>query len=256
MTAPPPAAAPAEADRVPVRGMLFSQMQPPPELEAEFHDWYETEHIPARLALPGFREAVRYRAVEGELDGVGSYLACYLLDDMAELVSPAYQRLKSDPGERTTRMLAAVSGFTRYFADEISDTGPSAAPATLLSVVAFDVPDDAVPPFEQWYAHEHVPMLMQADGWLRVRRYAVRPGGDGPPWTRLALHELADASAMDSPERAAARDTPQRAALASAEWFSRSGRWLYEPISHATSGPGADSAAPDSTTTDSAVTGA
>jgi len=213
-----------------VPGLLFSQMEPPPELEAEFHDWYDHEHIPARMVLPGFASAVRYEAVEG----TPRYLACYFLDDMAELASPAYTRLKKDPGERTARMLASVSGFTRYICDAISDTGPVATVPAVLSVVAFAVPPAAVEQFEAWYGDEHVRMLMKADGWLRVRRYAVRPGFDGPAWTHLALHELADVSAMDSPERAAARDTPRRAALADADWFSRSGRWLYKPIHRAT----------------------
>lgn len=212
-----------------MKGLLFSQMEPPTELEAEFHDWYNHEHIPARMRLPGFRSAARYRALEGE----PAYLACYFLDDMSELGSPAYAQLKADPGERTVRMLGAVSGFTRYICDEISDTGPAATP-TLLSVVAFCVPPEAATQFESWYGEEHVPLLMEADGWLRVRRYTVRPGFDGPAWTHLALHELAEADAMNSPQRAAARSTPRRAALAEAEWFSRSGRWLYEPIHNAT----------------------
>jgi hypothetical protein len=63
-----------------------------------------------------------------------------------------------------------------------------------------------------------------------VRRYKVRPGSAGPPWTHLALHELAGPEALDRPERAAARDTPRRAALANRPWFGGSGRWTYRPI--------------------------
>jgi hypothetical protein len=209
-----------------VKGLLFSQMEPPPGWEADFHDWYNTEHIPVRMALPGFSSAVRYEAIEGE----PKYLACYFLSDLAELESPAYRRLKTDPGERTARMLGNVRGFTRYTCDELSDTGENTEPSRYLQVVAFSVPDGARAEFEGWYAEEHVPMLMKADGWLRVRRYAVRPGGDGPAWTHLALHELRDPAVLDSPERAAARDTPRRAALAANDWFGRSGRWLYRAI--------------------------
>lgn len=212
-----------------MKGLLFSQMEPPSGGEEDFHDWYETEHIPARMALPGFSSAVRYEALEGE----PKYLACYVLSDLAELESPAYQRIKTEPSERTARMLANVRGFTRYTCDEVSDTGVSAEPSRYLSVVAFDVPESSWPDFEGWYAEEHVPMLMRADGWLRVRRYTVRPGSEGPVWTHFALHELRDLAVLDSPERAAARDTPRRAALATKEWFGRSGRWLYRPI-HAT----------------------
>lgn len=210
-----------------MRGLLFSQMKPPQGQEADFDDWYDNEHIPARMALPGFTAAHRYAGRGADT----RHLACYFLHDMAELDSPAYLRLKSDPGERTARMLSSVSGFTRYIADELSDTGETEIEPRLLYVVAFTVPDQAEPEFDGWYADEHVPLLMAADGWLRVRRYRVRPGGEGPPWTHLALHELAGDNVLNGPERARARDTPRRAALAEQPWFAANARWLYTPIS-------------------------
>jgi hypothetical protein len=212
------------------RALLFSQMEPPDGWEADFHDWYESEHIPARMAIPGFAEAIRY-----EQDEEGArYLACYFLDDAAALETDVYRRLKADPGERTERMLDNVLGFTRYIADEASDTGPVAEEPGLLFVVAFSVPDSEQADFDGWYEEEHVPLLMRGPGWLRVRRYVVRPGSAGPPWTHLALHEVRDATALEAPERAAARDTPRRAELAARPWF-RSGRWTYRPIHRATS---------------------
>ena len=98
------------------RGLLFSQMEPPPGWEDEFHDWYNRDHIPRRLEIPGFESAARYEALEGESADFapGRYLACYFLSDMAALDSPEYARLKSGPDERTARMLDNVRGFTRY----------------------------------------------------------------------------------------------------------------------------------------------
>jgi hypothetical protein len=219
------------------KGLLFSQMAPPGGWEPDFDDWYEREHIPARLAIPGFSHAVRYRQ-----DGPGPWhLACYFLNDMAALDAPAYQALKSSPSEHTARMLGNVVDFTRYIADEISDTAAPGAPGDLtgtehhLFVVAFGVPQEDEPAFEDWYQDEHVPLLMAVPGWLRVRRYRIRPGFDGPAWTHLALHEIAGPEVLDAPERAAARNTPRRYALAAKPWFGDSGRWLYRPISLARS---------------------
>lgn len=210
----------------PVKGLLFSQMQPPPGEEDDFNDWYETDHIPARMALPGFASAVRYRAVEGTPD----YLACYHLDDLGAFDTPAYRQLKQQPSERTTRMLGSVSDFTRYTCHELSDTGPGEGAAGLTMVVAFAVPDEDAAEFDDWYEQEHVPLLMGSAGWIRVRRYRTRPGFEGPPWTHLALHEIRDASALDAPERERARNTPWRDQLAVRPWFGGSGRWLYRPI--------------------------
>ncbi|HEY4276992.1 MAG TPA: hypothetical protein VGM91_02160 [Conexibacter sp.] len=214
-------------------GLLFSQMQPPAGWEDDFHDWYEREHIPVRVAIPGFESAVRY-----ELSGTeggptpARFLACYFIDDTAALETPEYKRLKSDPSERTARMLANVEGFTRYICDQVSDTGAVEELPSALLAIAFNVPDSDVDEFEGWYEEEHVPLLMQVPGWLRVRRYRVRPGFDGAPWTHLALHEVRDVEALSRPERAAARDTPRRDALASRDWFA-SGRWVYRPIHRA-----------------------
>jgi hypothetical protein len=216
-------------DGTPTKGLLFSQMEPPPGLEAEFHDWYETEHIPARMAIAGFASADRYEVV----DGAPRFLACYHLNDLGVLDSPQYRQLKSHPGERTRRMLASVSGFTRYTCRLVSDTGAADDQPTLMFAVAFDVPAPHAAEFDAWYGEEHIPLLMRIDSWKRVRRYARTGSFDGAPWTHLALHDLADRRALTDPQRAAARATARRAQLARHEWFRHSWRWLYRPIHHA-----------------------
>jgi hypothetical protein len=211
------------------RGLLFSQMEPPAAWEADFHDWYNGEHIPPRMAIPGFASATRYRAV----DGAPRFLACYFLDDLGALETPEYRRLKADPGERTERMLGGVRGFTRYICEALSDTGPGSEKPGLLYAVAFSVPDRDEAEFEAWYQDEHVPLLMQVPGWLRVRRYRRVGSFDGPAWTHFALHEIRGAATLERPERATARDTARRDALAARDWFGASGRWLYRPIHRA-----------------------
>ena len=47
------------------RGILTFAADIPPEFEHDFNRWYEKEHIPERLAIPGFLRAFRYRAVTG-----------------------------------------------------------------------------------------------------------------------------------------------------------------------------------------------
>lgn len=200
-------------------------MQPPEGWEDRFHTWYETEHIPVRLALDGFESAIRYRAIEGS----PAYLAVYHLSDLAALDSPEYQRLKTAPSRQTREMLAAVHGFTRFTCDQVYDSGPSDE-HSYLSVVAFAVPESDNAQFDDWYETEHIPILLQEKDWLRVRRYRVR-SGEGGPWTHLALHELASVEAMRSPARAAARQGAKRDLLAGRSWFEQSGRWLYEVLS-------------------------
>lgn len=209
------------------RGILFSQMEPPAGWEAEFRDWYERDHIPARMAIAGFAGATRYEAIDGE----PWHLAVYSLDDLdGTLASAPYQRLKADPSELTKRMLANVRGFTRYTGREIGDSGPGRGVGDFLSVVAFDVPPEDLAAFDDWYETEHVPLLLEEPAWLRVRRYEVTDAAGGT-WNRLALHELVSTDAMASPARARARQGPKREALADRPWFGHSGRWLYRAVS-------------------------
>ncbi|MGH9527955.1 MAG: DUF4286 family protein, partial [Terriglobales bacterium] len=54
--------------------------------EAEFTRWYEEEHIPRLLKVPGFLSAGRYAALKGGPE----YLAVYELEDYNVLRSAAY----------------------------------------------------------------------------------------------------------------------------------------------------------------------
>jgi hypothetical protein len=68
------------------KGCLLVMMQPSPDFESEFNDWYDTDHVPERLAIPGFLAAKRYECVEGW----PRYLAIYDLADPEVLTTPAY----------------------------------------------------------------------------------------------------------------------------------------------------------------------
>jgi len=61
----------------------------PVGIEEEFNRWYDQEHIPERLAVPGFTSATRFRAVEGS----PRYLTLYELSDVSVLQSETYLRL-------------------------------------------------------------------------------------------------------------------------------------------------------------------
>lgn len=199
--------------------VLFSEMTPDPSWEADFHDWYDTEHIPIRMAAPGFLGAQRYVRNDGP-----GYLAVYDMESPAALKTDVYQRIKGEPSERTARMLRDVSGFTRYTAELLSwqqQAGISEdemLESPVLYAVFFTVPGEREADFNDWYTQDHVPKLLEEPQWLGVRRYRIV---DGTPegYTHLALHHLASTDALESPARAAARNTPWRDRLAAESWF-------------------------------------
>ena len=67
-------------------GLLMVWTDIDPEFEAEFNHWYDEEHLPRLLEVPGFLSAGRYVAVKG----APKYLAMYELEDHNVLRSTAY----------------------------------------------------------------------------------------------------------------------------------------------------------------------
>jgi hypothetical protein len=196
--------------------ILFSEMNPPAARESAFNDWYDLEHIPIRMNAPGFISAQRYLAAPS------NYLAVYEMESQAALKTSAYETIKSRPSALTREMLSSVSGFTRYIGNQISWTcKPDQAGQmqdALLYAVWFDVPPARLSAFDDWYEQDHVPILMEADEWIAVRRFDIVES-DPVPFNRLALHYIKDLSALDSPARQRARATPWRAKLAEEDWF-------------------------------------
>ena len=66
-------------------GLLLVMMDIDPEHEEDFNRWYDEEHVPERMAIPGFLTGRRYRAVEGG----PKYLAIYEIKSPEVLDSPA-----------------------------------------------------------------------------------------------------------------------------------------------------------------------
>src|SRR5260370_6613112 len=67
-------------------GLLMVWADIDPEFEAEYHRWYDEEHIAHLLAVPGFLSAGRYVALKGG----PKYLALYELESPDVLKSPAF----------------------------------------------------------------------------------------------------------------------------------------------------------------------
>ncbi len=69
------------------KGMLLTSMNVDAADEAEFNRWYDREHLEERVAIPGFLEARRYVAH----DGNPKYLSLYSTETFEVLDSPAYR---------------------------------------------------------------------------------------------------------------------------------------------------------------------
>jgi hypothetical protein len=97
------------------KGFLLVLMQPPPSLEDEFNAWYDTEHIPERAAVPGFKTALRFVCV----DGHPRYLAMYDLDTFGVLASDAYKRVAFDQSSPWTKRVTSRVRIYRSAGEQI-----------------------------------------------------------------------------------------------------------------------------------------
>ena len=97
------------------KGFLLVLMQPPPALEEEFNAWYDTEHIPERLAVPGFETALRYVCI----DGAPRYLALYDLARPDVLNSPAYLKVGFDNASPWTKRVTSRVRIYRSYGEQI-----------------------------------------------------------------------------------------------------------------------------------------
>lgn len=202
---------------MPSNTILFSEMTPPLGKEAEFNTWYDTHHIPIRMAVPGFHGTQRY-VREGS-----NYLAVYDMESEETLASAAYREVKKNPNEQSKEMLTTVTGFSRYICNQINvqqqqnlDINP--LEASVLYPVFFKVPEDRADAFNEWYEQDHVPILLKNPDWLMCRRFTI---AIAEPWdvTHLALHYLRNTEVLDCKERKEARATEWRARLAKESWF-------------------------------------
>jgi len=91
------------------KGFLLVLMQPPPNIEEEFNAWYDSEHVPERLAVPGVLTAIRFSSVSA---ATPKYLAMYDLESEAVLDSDAYRRVAGDNSSPWTKR---VTGKTKVY---------------------------------------------------------------------------------------------------------------------------------------------
>jgi hypothetical protein len=160
-------------------GLLLVYCDVSAEHEEEFNRWYNEEHIPERLAIPGVLNAARYQAVAGG----PKYLACY------ELVSPdawyakAWQKWLQHPTPWSQRMSPSVVGTTyirnlyrRIYPPTVPAETAQAEMAPVLLVGRMSVPAELDTKFNDAYNTERLPLCQGIPGYIRARRFEAVMG--------------------------------------------------------------------------------
>jgi hypothetical protein len=184
------------------KGILIAAMDFSAAPEDEFHDWYDLEHIPERLRVPGFLNADRWIGSDNPKISV----ATYDLDHVGILHSPPYLAVGGDNASPWTKRTAEFRKLILRYEGEQLIPGERTAPrdAAALLLIGLNVAAEHEHEFNEWYNSEHLPALAAVPGVLCARRYS----GTGGMQRYVALYHLSAAEASRSTEWRKAADTP------------------------------------------------
>jgi len=158
------------------RILLMARMDVPSEIEADWNHWYDTQHIPSRLAITGFVSARRFVAIEGE----SRYLTIYDLSSTEVLTSEAYLDLRDKEAALPPNSFEAITRTLPNFARGVykqiyPQEGEYRTPDTeILFTPGHDVPPGRDDEFKAWYHTEHIPaMLNKVPGFVTARQFTA-----------------------------------------------------------------------------------
>ncbi|HSQ80493.1 MAG TPA: hypothetical protein VLU54_05035 [Casimicrobiaceae bacterium] len=123
------------------------------------HDhWHTHEHVPERLAIPGFLRGSRWIA----RTGAPRYFVMYEVQSLAVLVSRPYLDRLDNPTPWTAKMMRSYIGMRRALCDVITGVGSGMGGTAL--VIRFAVDGDRGSILRAWLTHEILPALVGRPG--------------------------------------------------------------------------------------------
>jgi hypothetical protein len=184
------------------KGLLIAAMDFTNVAEDEFHDWYDLEHVPERLRIPGFVNAERWIGINNPKQSV----ALYDLDEVGVLHSPPYAAVGGANGSPwTKRVTGRVTPLIRFEGEQLKP-GDALAPegAAAILLISMNVAPEHEAEFNDWYNEEHLDALAGVPGVLRARRYR----GAGATQRYAAIYHFANPDVVNSASWKTAANTP------------------------------------------------
>ena len=163
-----------------------------PEVREEFEDWHTHEHMPERLAIPGFLRGTRWRAM-GEKP---SYFILYEVARASVLTGPDYMARLNDPTPWSRKMMPHHLGMVRSLCRVHASVGGLIGGA--LARIRFSPSRRGGRAVVAWLAGETLPALARRKGLLggcvlraqpqtgpRTTEQEIRGGDQTADWVLL-----------------------------------------------------------------------
>lgn len=183
--------------------------------EEGLNEWWTYEHLPERIAIPGFRRARRYYSLSE--NGKSQYLVCYEVSSLDIFTSPAYMDALNNPTPGTQAYMPLMASLNRLVCrvvqscsrpefSECSASG-SGTGATLV-LITFQPPtsQNLRDELGAWTAETIWPALsshhqsLLAIHLLRYDNYASQSGSSTKSYEKVSFQSAATNGASN-PER-------------------------------------------------------
>ncbi|HSV80582.1 MAG TPA: hypothetical protein VLK85_15415 [Ramlibacter sp.] len=109
-------------------GILISSMEVRPEEEDDFNAWFDNEHLPERVRIPGFLEARRYESVSSPV----RYLQIYSAVDFETLDGAPYRAALANQTDWSRHHIARFIRPTRVVGKLVHSQGCARGVAVVL----------------------------------------------------------------------------------------------------------------------------
>tara|TARA_B100000315_G_scaffold76091_1_gene69657 strand:+ start:3219 stop:3878 length:660 start_codon:yes stop_codon:yes gene_type:complete len=161
-------------------GLLMVFVDVPADKEEDFNRWYNEEHIPELLTIPGVLNAARYEAVKSG----PKHLACYELENPAVVDSDGWtKRTRSEWALRVGPQVIGSNFLNPVFevirpatlTPEVAQSGM--APA--LQIGRMDIPAEHEAEWNEWYNNVYTANFEKVAGCIRARRLRGVKGDTG-----------------------------------------------------------------------------
>ncbi len=157
-----------------MQGMLATWVDFDPAGEADFNEWYNTEHLLERAMVPGFYNARRYVAVYGS----PKYMALYDTESPDVLTSKSYKRILENPTEWSMQVMPQFRNFDRCVAEQVYQYGQGWAQIAIS--LRISIPENEVDHVITRLVDTVLPAASEASGTVGLFLMKPLPPSGGP----------------------------------------------------------------------------
>lgn len=149
------------------------------EMRAEWEDWHSSEHMPERLAIPGFLRGTRWVALSGE----PSYFVLYEVAQLAAMTGGAYLERLNHPTPWSRKMMPHHRNMVRSLC--LVREGYGGGVAQAMATVRFSAMQNRELPRGKGLTSAHFLESQPMPGG-RTTEQKIRGGDASADWVLLA----------------------------------------------------------------------